>query len=297
MKRKKQKITEVFRIEVRAARTFSSQLSSFILTLALFGIACASAPTVPERKLLSASRDGDKETIESLLAEGARANVADEKGKTALMVAAENGHKQSVMLLLEAKADVNARDRLGNSALHHASQNGNSDIIRLLINTAEASVNVRNKFGQTPLHWAVRRARIEAAIDLVDSKADINAKDEDGFSPMHSAAHDSGMVNFLIAAGAKLNAQDKHGRTPLHIAAAIGAADTVNVLLAANADIYSKDDNGKTALMLATEGMRDANEREIRPGFGDKPYELTANRQRFEKIVNALKMRAASEGR
>jgi ankyrin repeat protein len=55
-------------------------------------------------------------TVELLLAKGAQLDLADNRGRTALMIAAERGHAEIVKLLLAAGADPARRDKDGRSA-------------------------------------------------------------------------------------------------------------------------------------------------------------------------------------
>ena len=52
--------------------------------------------------------------------------------------------------------------------------------------------------------------------------ANVNAKDEHGWTPLHRAAQSNpkpAVLEVLLKAGANVNAKDKNGRTPLHWAA------------------------------------------------------------------------------
>ena len=61
------------------------------------------------------------ETVELLLTRGAGVDLADDRGRTALMIAAQRGHAEVVARLLAAGADPAVRDHDGRTALDLAS--------------------------------------------------------------------------------------------------------------------------------------------------------------------------------
>jgi len=79
-------------------------------------------------------------------------------------------------------------------------------------------------------------------------KANINARDEKGYTPLHLAACSiaSDVIKLLIERGADINAQDSEGRTPLHVAAQYGRYNAAEALIERRADINAVDKNGQT---------------------------------------------------
>jgi ankyrin repeat protein len=120
-----------------------------------------------------------------------------------------------------------------------------------------ANVNDKDNNGNwTPLHVACQDDRSAENMRLLVSKgADVNAKDKDGWAPLHFCSTFSGTitVNFLIGNGADVNAKNDDGWTPLHCASHNkGKIDAAFVLLGHGADMSIKSNDGKTALDVST---------------------------------------------
>jgi len=99
----------------------------------------------------------------------------------------------------------------------------------------------------------------KAVQDLINSGADVNEPDENGFTPLIIATikQNPKIIKALIKAGANVNIVCKNGKTPLMHAATKWYANPqiVKVLLKAGADVNAKDAQGKTSLMYASEGL------------------------------------------
>ncbi len=83
-------------------------------------------------------------------------------------------------LLLDAGADINAPNKHkvfgpGNRPLHAAVYNNREDVVDLLL-ARGADVNARDNAGWTPLHMAVANGRFGLALKLLDAGADPNAQ-------------------------------------------------------------------------------------------------------------------------
>ena len=103
------------------------------------------------------------------------------------------------------------------SPIHWAAFKGDTNILSLLIEQGE-DINRRGTWSDiTPLHL-VRDAR--TAKLLIHSKADIEALDNQGQTPLMWAAErgKSGVAESLIAAGSKIDHEDHSGATALSLA-------------------------------------------------------------------------------
>ena len=91
---------------------------------------------------------------------------------------------------------------------------------------------------------------------LLANKADVNARDRDGNSPLHFAAFNDhkDIADLLLAKGAAVNAKTDKGVTPLHWAAMKGHKDVVELLLANTADVNAQTE--QTVVPLPPCGMR-----------------------------------------
>ncbi len=127
--------------------------------------------------------------------------------------------------------------------MHNAVIRGHKEIAELLI-ANDADVNAKAEDGDTPLQYAVNTK--EVAELLIENGADVNAKDFEGWTPLHGAAGIGHMkiAELLITKGANVNAKDGVGFTPLDVAITFKTQ---------TADLLRKH-GGKTGEELKAEG-------------------------------------------
>jgi ankyrin repeat protein len=139
-----------------------------------------------------------------------------------------------------------------NSPLINAARNADRDAVQRLIRE-KADVNATEPDGTSPLHWASYRDDIETAQMLVGAGANVNATNDLGATPLWTASLNgsTSMVRLLLEAGANPNAALLLGETPLMVAARSGNANVVEQLLVRGANVNARAARGQTALMWA----------------------------------------------
>lgn len=252
------------------------------------------SPTSPdcvddESALLLASRDGDLQQVEALIADGAQLDQTDTNGNDAVYCAAFNGHTEVANRLIIAGADPDHANLSGETALHWSSRHGDLDLVTSLL-SAGADPDATTDRGHTPLLWAALAGESDVVGALLEEGADPNLAGE-AYSfevlaylpspvdptttsimltgndlpgcisldePMASvtpldaavAAEKPGIVAGLLMAGAEPDST-VYGCTPLHIASWLCDSDLVALLLMGGASGRADEPAGSSALDLA----------------------------------------------
>ena len=253
------------------------------------------------RALFEAVKKADVEKVRLLISDGADLNakwgdtsiIEKEETKkeeiasaTPLYYAVDANNMDLVNLLVEAGADVNAGDwpplcqavDKNNTAiaeylidhganvnypkdwgpLHEAPYVSNSiEMVKLLV-ARGADINARP---WPALHISIWNGRKDIFEFLIQSGADVNAKDKLGCTSLYYAIRKDDylyFMNILIANGAEVNTKNSGGETALMSAAIKGKTQAVKLLLEADADIHAKDDRGQTALHRMLDARRDS---------------------------------------
>lgn len=122
--------------------------------------------------------------------------------------------KEEVMqaLLSCAEADPNKQDEMSETPIHLAIKEKNLPIVALLLNDGRVDANLKDKLGKTALHLACMASSPEIVSLLIDWENTSNCSG--------SITHPlTGASQATRDRGVDLNAQDNQGFTPLHCAA------------------------------------------------------------------------------
>ena len=143
------------------------------------------------------------------------------------------GHFRTAKLLHDNGVHPNVRGWRDNTPLHSAAYYGKLKIVQELLKY-KADVNARNAFGDTPLHHASEGfSSFGGGLDITLSLSDI--------------------ARLLLEHGADVNARGERDSTPLHLAAQYGRVEVVQVLLEHVANLGSDDDDRKTKFQVVSD--------------------------------------------
>ncbi len=138
------------------------------------------------------------------------------------------------------------------SILHEAVAAGRGDQVMDMLKRG-ADLNARDEDGDTPLHLAAIAGHGRIAATLVQRGADKDALNNGGTTPLYKAA-DAGhlrVVKILLALGADFNIRTGGGHSPLQAAAGGGHVPAVHAILDRGADINGRDREGFAAIHTA----------------------------------------------
>jgi ankyrin repeat protein len=198
-----------------------------------------------------AAHEGQLQEVQSLITQGVSVHVTDYHGHTPLHNAAEGGHTEVARLLLRCGARVDALDNKGRTPAMLAMAENHRTLVEYLVGEG---ANVTLQLGA----YLGDAARVR---ELIDQGADANAKDPEGWMPLHYAVlgNQQETARLLLAAGADANAaaQDRGfelehpGDAPLHLAVSEGHTDLVSLLIDSGADTEAHNRQSLTALCSA----------------------------------------------
>jgi ankyrin repeat protein len=163
--------------------------------------------------LMMAARTGKTGAIELLLNQGAQVNTKETwGGTTALMWAVSERHTAAAKILIDHGADVNARSYFVPAA-HGRGFEGTTPVAPKPGQAAEEHAGG----WLTPLMFAAREGDVDSARVLVAAGADVNAAGGDGKDALGLALFDGNyeVASFLLDSHANVNHADAQGFTPL----------------------------------------------------------------------------------
>lgn len=250
-------VSELLLVPIPAQAGYDNVVLRFLQS----GAAIEAKTPYGETALYLATERGHIATMELLLRRAANIESRTICGETPLLCAARGGNNQAVNLLLDhgANMDGPSVDKSTSiSAITGAIYEGSSRTMRLLLERG-ADPNFRDieAYGGTLLHMVSRNqpggSQIWSINLLLEFGADLEARDEEGKTPLAAAVEDYTFeaMPVLLERGANLEARDNNGRTPLGAAIENGVLQAVHFFLEHGANLEARDNNGHTPLVLA----------------------------------------------
>ncbi len=188
--------------------------------------------------LVAAARAGNVEGARALIAYGANPNVNLRK----LLVNWKGG-------------GFSVEGRGSGSVLIYASESGNPEMVREILRY-HPNLEARDQEGQTAIFTAgsskdddVAGARVECVKLLAEAGANVNARDEDGNTPLHEI-YETDVEEELIRLGADVNARNKDGETPIMTTV---DTDAYPLLIEHGADLTVRNKAGMTVVQAVEE--------------------------------------------
>jgi ankyrin repeat protein len=235
-------------------------------------LAAAQDPANARNFFFACQVDGFLAELRRLLDLGLDVDTTNETHTTGLMTAAFCGNTKAVALLLQRGARVDLRNTHGETALAHAcsaralgfpersDSRGANQAAALLLEQL-ADVNACDTFKTAPLTMAARAGQLALVDRLLRRGATIDSQNDDGETALMGAADRGepshvGVMRKLLHFGANPNVQNVDGENALMFASAKGLYDAAIVLFSDASpppDIDAQTAEGGTALMLACE--------------------------------------------
>jgi ankyrin repeat protein len=214
--------------------------------------------------IIAAVRAGNIDKVRKLLSEERElVNAKDETGQSALMVALYHGRRDIADVLLAHNPTLD---------IFEAAATGKLERLRELLDANPDLLNAYAKDGFYPLGLAAFFGRAEVALYLLERGADVKlvARNPMQVTALHAAVatNQVAIVKALLERGADVNARQQQGWTPLHGAAGEGKLEIMDLLLARGAQLNAKNDEGKTPLAIALERGQSATAEALRKRGG-----------------------------
>jgi ankyrin repeat protein len=237
-----------------------------LLFISVFVAAFLHATSDPA--LVVAARDGDFDTVRSLIAKHVNVNETARDGSTALLWAVYQSNVPMAHALLAAGANFTTANHYGMTPMLQASRTGDAPMIAELMKAGADAKRSVHPEGETPLMAAARTGKVDAVELLLEAGSDVNAADTYQNETALMRAAEEGhvdVVNALLTAGANPNVKGhvsslterKHadhatgGFTALMFAVRNGHENVVPALVKGGADLKATNGDGLTATSIA----------------------------------------------
>ena len=138
-----------------------------------------------------------------------------------------DGNNENVKNIL-SEVGIDALDGYQRTSLIWTAFYNNTELLKWLIDN-EANINHQDRNGFSSLHFAAKEQHFDTAAILINNKADLELKDNNGNTPLMDAIFNSKgdykTVSLLIESGANLDNLNNHEMTPRLLAESMAGFD------------------------------------------------------------------------
>ncbi|WP_264338859.1 ankyrin repeat domain-containing protein [Wolbachia endosymbiont (group A) of Cheilosia soror] len=186
-----------------------------------------------DKKLLTATENGDLSEVKKFVGQGASVNAIEVGifGRKPVHIAAEKNYKDIIEFLLSKGVSVDDTSNYGWTPLHYTASKGCLEVAKFLVDKG-ANINVQNVYGREPIHIAAEHDNKNIIELLLNKGVSVNEVDKDGWMPLHWASWNGhlNIIEYLVGKGANINTKDRNGKMPLDIARDKGHNNVVEYL-------------------------------------------------------------------
>lgn len=175
----------------------------------------------------AAAYNKDTATISLLLTNAGNINHTNKKTVSALALAVRSNSPEIVKYLIGKGADINTVDAEGNNLASYLIQSYSPqrseefDAKAKLLQEKGFDLAAPQKNGNTLYHLAVARNDLALLKRISQWRVDVNAKNNEGLTPLHKAAmiaKDDAVLKYLLSAGAKKDITTEFSETAFDLA-------------------------------------------------------------------------------
>ncbi|KAL9485361.1 hypothetical protein ACSS6W_004150 [Trichoderma asperelloides] len=220
-----------------------------------------------ETPLHWAAMKGRAGAITLLLDKGANLERKCSVQFTPLCAAVFGGKEAGAKILIERGADLSVTVNRGCSLLYLAAESGSVELVQLFLGKG-FDIDATNSIGRSPL-WATAQSYSrmrDDVVKLLKEEADVSQREVDTKeTALHGSTYwgNNAALRPLLESEAEVDARNEDGKTALHIAAEMGHKAILEMLLEKGADATAKTTAGETALKLAAWGGHEATVRHL----------------------------------
>ncbi|MGB8860807.1 MAG: ankyrin repeat domain-containing protein [Ilumatobacteraceae bacterium] len=193
-------------------------------------------PDSVDRALLAAAAAGDAGAVAAALADGAKVEASDERGRTALLLAVTHDHVPAACVLVAHGASPDAIDDRNDTPWLVTGVTGSVAMLEALL-PAQPDMTIRNRYGGVSIIPASERGHVEYVRRVAQTGIDVNHVNDLGWTALLEAvilgdgsAPYQEIVRILLAAGADASVADRDGVVAAEHARRLGHVHLAEIL-------------------------------------------------------------------